>query len=508
MTTPIVFEICGITKQYPGTRALHDVSLCAHKGEIVGLVGENGAGKSTLLKIIMGVEQPTSGYMQLYGKPYAPANPKQANKSGIGMVYQEQSLILNLSVGHNIFFGQEEAYTKCGIIDWKRMYRDADAILKSLQLDSIKSRNVTGSYSFSDRQMIEIAKVIQAAKTTSSNTPILLLDEPTSVLTEQDIQRLFRQIRKLKEAGYCILFVSHRLEEVISLCDSVYVIKDGENVVKLEGNEIQEDVIYQKMVGRKSGEDYYRQSKQRENIGEELLCIENLGQKGYFQNVSFSLHTGEIIGLCGVIGSGVEHLCNVLAGVEPCSTGTISVGGKPQRFTNSAQALKNGIISVPQERNVEGVFAQSSILDNILISHLNAVTRWGFLSRKLGKRQCDRWIETLNIKCTGCQVPVSSLSGGNAQKVVFSRIMMSECKIIILNHPTRGVDVGAKEEIYHLIRTLTEQNYGIILAGDTLAECIGLSNRLLVMKDGVVTKEIPAPSQAKPAECDVIPYMM
>jgi ribose transport system ATP-binding protein len=508
LSREILFKAENVTMKFPGTIALSDVNLEIRKGEVVGLIGENGAGKSTLMKIIMGIESQTSGTMMLGGKKYEPKDPKEANLQGVGMVFQEQSLIANLTVGQNIYFGKEQLFKKFGFIFWHKMYKEAAKTLQSIDIADIHPQTKVRDLNFSKRQMVEIARVFNSAKTGKSESPLILLDEPTSVLNDDEIKQLFSQVHKIKEEGNAVVFVSHRLDEVMEICDRIYVFKDGKNVGVLMKEEADESKLYEMMVGRTSSGEYYKVDRQTVPAERLMLEVDKLGSKGQFKDVSFQLHAGEVLGICGVVGSGKEALCSVISGDEKATSGVFKILGKAVEFESPCEALKNGIICIPKERREEGIVSTLSILENICLSNLDHVKKGFFISKQKQVEQAAEWIEKLRIKCSGHSDPVANLSGGNAQKVVFSRILSSGAKILILDHPTRGVDVGAKEEIYSLVRDVTAQGYSVILLGDTLDECIGLSSKVLVMKDGAVTKVYEAPAHDKPEQVDIVRYMM
>lgn len=508
MEGKLLFNAKNIGKVYAATEALQGVSMDIYEGEVVGLIGENGAGKSTLLKIIMGVEPQSSGSMKMGEREYAPRNPKEANESGVGMVFQEQSLITNLTVGQNIFFGKEKDYKKLGLIDWKKMYSDADKVLEAILINNIRSNAKVSELNFATRQMVEIAKVFNSVKGMGNGKSLILLDEPTSVLNDEEIKQLFRHIKELCKEGNAVIFVSHRLDEVIEISDRIYIFKDGKNVGLVSKKEADEALLYERMVGRTSTGEYFQTHKQAEPKESVVLEAKGLGLLGSFKDVSFRLHEGEIIGICGVVGSGKEDMCSVLCGDCQPTSGEFYVKGKKVEFGSPFKAMSSGIISIPKERREEGIIGILSILENISISNPKGVRKNGLISRKKQIEQSEYWIEHLGIKCTGYNELVCNLSGGNAQKVVFARILASGCRVMILNHPTRGVDIGAKEEIYSLIREITSKGIAVIVLGDTLDECIGLSSRILVMKDGLITKEFDAPVAAKPEQVEIVKYMM
>ena len=503
-----LFTAKDITKSFSGTQALKGVDLEVYPGEIVGLVGENGAGKSTLLKIIIGAQPQSSGVMTIHGQPYEPKNPMDGNHAGIGMVFQEQSLIVNLNVSQNIFFGHEKLYKKGGFINWSKMNKDAEEVLANCDITNIPVRKKVIDLNFATRQMVEIAKVVNVAKRDDGKSCLILLDEPTSVLNEEEVQNLFKQMRKLADKGHSIVFVSHRLDEVLEITDRIYVYKDGMSVGTVTTKDANEPLLYEMMVGRNSTNEYFQLDKQVAPQDEVVLEVKDLGQFGVFKHVDFKLHKGEILGLCGVVGSGKEEICSVLCGDESPTTGEILLHGEPVRFGSPEKARKKSILMIPKERLYEGIIGILSVEDNIALSNLEEMRNGAFVSPKKITQQAEEWIKTLETKTNGPKELVMSLSGGNQQKVVFSRALASKSDIIILNHPTRGVDVGAREEIYTLIRNIVATGKSVILLGDTLDECIGMSTRIIVLQDGLITAEFDAAADNKPSQVEVVSHMM
>ncbi len=509
-----LFTAAGISKYYGEFGALRDVDMEIRPGEIVGLIGENGAGKSTLLKMITGVEQPTRGAMTVRGQPYRVSNPLEANVLGIGMVFQEQSLIRNLTVAQNIFLGREKMFRRHGVINWRRMNEAAAAALAAIGIHDVRPERQVWDLNFAARQMVEIAKVFDIVTNQSGRTgtrsSLILLDEPTSVLNEQETEVLFTQMDRLRREGHSIIFVSHRLNEILHITDRIYVFKDGAGAGRIDDTKTAtEQILYEMMVDRSTTGQYYKTERQPVPEKDVLLTVRNLSLRGVFRNVSFDLHKGEVLGLCGVEGSGNEGVSGVLSGDIDPTSGTIAIGGETlSRFASPAVALSRGILAVPKERREEGIIGILSIAENMVMSNLDAVTRHGVLSGKRLRELAAEWIRRLDVKCTSMDERIMRLSGGNAQKVVFARAMISAADVLVLDHPTRGVDVGSKEDIYDLVRDMTAHGKAVILLGDTLDEYIGLSSRMLVMKDGLVTAEVDCPADAKPEQVDIIKYMM
>lgn len=510
MERKILMSMKKIVKQYPGTLALNDISMDIYAGEVLGLIGENGAGKSTLMKIMIGAETATSGAMQMHGREYAPKNPIEANALGVGMVFQEQSLILNLSVAQNIFIGREKRFTRHSVVNNKAMNEAASKVLAEMGIPQIKASTRVNRLDFASRQMVEIAKVFDAVSTETQEGSVILLDEPTSVLSAEEIKQLFKHVHRLCDAGNAVIFVSHKLDEVMEIADRICVFKDGCLVREMENRtgDVNEAVLYEAMVGRTASNEYYQLGKQRVPEEQVVLELKNLSKRGFFADVNLQLHRGEIIGICGVIGSGKEELCAVVCGDEDPTAGELVINGKACRLASPHWALRQGILSVPRERRAGGIISDFTAYENIYMSNYDKVKKNGIISPQIAREQAEGYRKELAIKLPSVDQKVGKLSGGNAQKVVFARVLASDAEVLILDHPTRGVDVGAKAEIYSIIRDIAKQGKSLIVLGDTLEETIGLSNRVLVMKDGEVTQIFDAPPEKKPEQVDIVKYMM
>lgn len=500
-----VLEVRNLSKRFPGVQALDKVNLKVKEHEIVGLVGENGAGKSTLLKILIGAYQPDEGEVLVRGLPIRPRSVKEATDYGLSMVFQEQSLLPNLTVQENIFLGNEEAFIRFGVINWKKMKAEAGKQLAKVDLE-LDPGTPTYKLNFATRQLVELARVI-AMEDRTAFEPIVILDEPTTVLDGNEIKLLFSRLRNLKERA-AIIFVSHHLEEVLEITDRIYVFKDGKNVAELVTSETNVNDIHRLMVGRQLRGEYYRQGEQIVPEEKVVLKVDKLTKSGSYTNVSFDLHEGEIIGFAGVLGSGREDVCRALAGVDHPDGGEIRINGAKFQFGSPSAAIKAGIGYVPQDRGLEGLVLYLGVGANITLPDLSAISRRGFLSHRTEKQVAEYWIKRMSIKTPGPNALCLNLSGGNQQKVVLSKWLATKVKVFILDHPTRGVDVGAKEEVYELIRELARQGIAFLLIADTLEETIGLSNLILAMKDGKITKRIAAPAEAKPLPIDLIQHMM
>ena len=508
MEKELLFQTHGIGKTYGSNSVLRDIDIQINRGEIIGLIGENGAGKSTLLKIIAGVESPSAGTMEMDAKAFKPSSMIDANQHGIGMVFQEQSLISNLTVAQNIYFGREKAFSVGNLVNWSAMNKSARKVLDNMGLTNISPKSKVRDISFAMRQMVEITKVFDIITQTANNRALILLDEPTTVLSDAEMEVLFEKVHQMKEMGNSIIFISHRLQEVLEITDRIYVFKDGALTAQVETPKADEGILYEKMVGRETNGEYYVLARQTQPSDEVLLEVENLSLFGAFKDVSFKLHKGEVLGLCGVEGSGKEDVCSVLSGDVAKTGGMIRVNGQEIDFASPSAAHKAGILSVPRDRREEGIVGILSVCENISISNYQKNVKRGLISNRKQNANAQNWIKELGIKCAGTEQRVNNLSGGNAQKVIFARVLDSESPILILDHPTRGVDVGAKGEIYALIRSITEKNFAVLLMGDTLDECLGLSSRIIVMKDGLTCGEFDCPVDNKPEQVDVVKLML
>jgi ribose transport system ATP-binding protein len=498
-------SLVGVDKRFPGVHALKDVSIEVRRGEVVGLIGENGAGKSTLMKILSGVYQPDSGQIIIAGRPAKFENAADANKKGIGMVFQEQSLLTNLTVGENIYLGNEAQFTRFGIVDWRALYAAAARQLVKVQVD-VDPRLRADDLGFAARQMVELAKALTLEEVAGDHL-VILLDEPTSVLERAEIEILFARVRALK-ARASFIFVSHRLDEVLELSDRIYVMKDGAVVADLKAADASATKLHHLMVGRSLQAEYYREPLQKPFREDVVLEAENLSFGHAYTDVSFKLHAGEILGIAGVIGSGREELTRTLAGFAPHGGGRLLVGGRAVRFATPAEAVDFGIGYIPRERRVEGLVLFLPVAANITLADIGSLTRYGLIDAREERRLAKSWVGRLNIRTPGIDTLCLNLSGGNQQKVVLAKWLNAKAKILILDHPTRGLDVGAKEEVYELVRAITAEGLAVILTSDTLEETIGLSHTLIVMRDGRTTYRTEANPGHKPRQIDLIGHMV
>jgi ribose transport system ATP-binding protein len=505
MPETALLNLTNVSKAFAGVQALDRVSVEVRPGEVVGLVGENGAGKSTLIRILAGVYRPDSGTLALDGKPLTLASPRDANLHGIGIVFQEQSLLANLTVAENIYLGQEKEFSRWGVILWPALRAAAKRQLEKVQLN-IDPATRTAHLSFAERQMVELAKALALEERTERHL-VILLDEPTSVLEQREIDILFERVRALRSRA-SFVFVSHRLDEVLQISDRVYVMKDGKVVTEKPAAETSVPELHRLMVGRELHSEYYREARQQPPTANVAMQAERLAVPGAYRNVDFTLREGEILGIAGVIGSGREELTRTLFGFLPHSTGKLVVAGKTVRLTSPDQAAALGIGYIPRERRVEGLVLTLPIVPNITLASLRTVMQAGTIQSGKERRLAETWVEKLRVRTPGVDALCLNLSGGNQQKVVLAKWMNASSRVLIFDHPTRGLDVGAKEEVYDLMRTLSEQGIAMVLTADTLEETIGLSHSILVMRDGEVTARFDAMPGSKPAQVDLIRHMV
>lgn len=472
-----ILEISGLTKLYPGVVALNCMSVSVRRGEVHAIVGENGAGKSTLIKTITGCIEPTGGQIKYDGSIIEKMNPIESLSIGIGAVYQEFNLVPWLTVAENIFFGRE---IKSGIfLDRPAMNRQAAEIMDSLGVSidpAARVKDLTVAY----QQIVEIAKSI------SRDVKLLIMDEPSAPLTEPEIESMFTIIRRLKEKGVSILYISHRLEEIFAISDRVTVMRDGQHIETLETCQTDRDELIRLMVGRELSSTFPPRQKP---IGGQVLRVCDLKNE-YVKSVSFDLFQGEILGLGGLVGAGRTETARAIFGADPIYGGTIELMGRPVRIKSPEEAIRLGIGLIPEDRKKHGALLGLSINSNIVFSCLRRFARAGWINQKLATAAVDNLMRTLQIKAPSSAQLVKNLSGGNQQKVVLAKWLATQCKILIFDEPTRGIDVGAKQEIYRLMRQLTENGLSIIMISSEMPELIGMSDRIIVMHEGYKTGEI------------------
>lgn len=474
----IVLKMEKITKQFPGVLALDNVSIDLKKGEVLGILGENGAGKSTLIKILAGNYIKDDGEIFIDGQKFEINNPGEAMASGIRVIYQELNTLNNLTVAENIFIGEQLVKTGLKIVDWKSMVKKSKIILESLNVD-LNPKAVMEDLSVSEKQVVEIAKAL------SKEAKILVMDEPTAALSEDDTKSLFRIIGTLKEKGVSIIYISHRLKEIFEITDRVTVLRDGKKVKTLVTGETNANELVSLMVGRDIKEMY---PKREVPITEVVMEVKGMNAEG-LKDISFELRKGEILGIFGLLGSGRTSLVKALFGANPIISGEIFIKGEKVSMKSPRKARDNKIGLVPLDRKIEGLALALGVKENITLANINELGKSFLINKRIEARKAEKWVNDLNIKTPGIDTEVNSLSGGNQQKVVLARWLESGSEVIILNEPTRGIDVGAKIEIYKLMQDLCEKGAAIIMVSSELPEILSIADRILVMSKGRFTEE-------------------
>lgn len=505
------FRAEGLSKSYGDTSVLNDVSFEIPANKVVSFIGENGAGKSTLLNILSGVVQPNAGRMQLAGADYRPQSYHHALAYGISRVFQEQALVPNVPIYENLLIGEEKRFSSAGFVQRRKMIEAAERIVEEAEID-IDVRRRTSDYDFSKRHSIEIARACLATSHISAIAlPLVLLDEPTSALDRQDEEAFFRLMQKMKRRG-SLVFISHRLSEVIAHSDVIYVLKDGKFVARIDDpRETDEKTLHGLMVGRVRSADYYKEARQLDVAAHPVrLQASNLSLKDVFDNVTLTVNAGEIVGIGGLLDSGKAAVGKAIAGVNPPDTGTVSLDDSAAEAPDITRLVRKGIGYVPAERLVDGIIASFPVAWNLTLASGADLfsSALGFWNRRREISETARYIQELRIRSATPNLKSASLSGGNQQKVVLSRWLCRQPRFLVLDNPTRGVDAGAKEEIYGIIRDLADQGVGILLITDELLELIGLSNRILIMQRGRIVTEIAAQPDNKPGERDVVSWML
>lgn len=475
-----LFQLAGIDKAFLGVKALSGATLRVYPGRVMALVGENGAGKSTMMKVLTGIYTKDAGTQHFLGKEVTFSGPKASQDAGIGIIHQELNLIPQLTIAENIFLGRE--FVNCfGTIDWKRMYAEADKLLRRLNI-RYSSHRLVGELSIGDQQMVEIAKVL------SFESQVIIMDEPTDALTDVETASLFKVINELKAEGRGIVYISHRLKEIFEICDDVTILRDGQFVAECPITELQEERLIEMMVGRKLKEQYPRLEFP---LGKPCLQVKGISGPG-IHNVSFTLHQREILGISGLMGSGRSELMKILYGALPHTQGTITLEGKEMVIRSPLEGLAQGIVYISEDRKRDGLILGMSVKENMSLTALGYFSCLaGSLKHKEERTAVADFIRLFGIKTPSMDQPVGLLSGGNQQKVAIARGLMTRPKVLILDEPTRGVDVGAKKEIYELINQFKAEGLSIILVSSEMPEVLGMSDRILVMHEGHLSGEFP-----------------
>ena len=469
-------EMRGIDKSFGSNQVLKQAGFTLESGEVHALMGENGAGKSTLMKILTGVYTKDAGTVLVDGKEVNYKNPQEAEKAGIVFIYQELNVMFDLTVEENLFMGKE-IHGKFGICDKKAMQKKAQEALNILGVN-ISPKTVMAELSVGQQQMVEICKALMA------DAKVIIMDEPTAALTQSETVALFKVIESLRKKGVSMVYISHRMEEIFELCDRITVLRDGSYIGVKNIPETNMNEIVKMMIGREIGERY---PSRNVKIGKEVLKVKELTRKGTFHDVNFSVRAGEVLGVSGLMGAGRTEIMQAIFGNLSYESGTIEIDGKEVKISNPRQAMEHGIGFITEDRKTEGLMLDKSIRENISLCNLRRISKSSVISREAEKNMVAEAIKDLHIKCFGSYHECNNLSGGNQQKVVLAKWILTNPKILILDEPTRGIDVGAKYEIYCIIADLAKQGKSIIMISSEMSEIIGMSNRVMVMCDGRVT---------------------
>lgn len=468
-------EMRGIDKSFGSNQVLKQAGFTLESGEVHALMGENGAGKSTLMKILTGVYTKDAGTVLVDGKEVNYKNPQEAEKAGIVFIYQELNVMFDLTVEENLFMGKE-IHGRFGICDKKAMQKKAQETLNILGVN-ISPKTVMAELSVGQQQMVEICKALMA------DAKVIIMDEPTAALTQSETVALFKVIESLRKKGVSMVYISHRMEEIFELCDRITVLRDGSYIGVKNIPETNMNEIVKMMIGREIGERY---PSRNVKIGKEVLKVKELTRKGTFHDVNFSVRAGEVLGVSGLMGAGRTEIMQAIFGNLSYESGTIEIDGKEVKISNPRQAMEHGIGFITEDRKTEGLMLDKSIRENISLCNLRRISKSSVISREAEKNMVAEAIKDLHIKCFGSYHECNNLSGGNQQKVVLAKWILTNPKILILDEPTRGVDIGAKKEIYSIINKLAAQGVAIIMVSSELPEVLGMSDNIMVVREGEV----------------------
>ena len=478
MTVPVL-QLEGVSKRFPGTIALDQVSFTAYPGEVSALVGANGAGKSTLIKIVSGAIRKDSGSIKINDEEVDILNPQHAQELGISVIYQDFSVLSNLTISENIFLGRE--YSNGILLDNRIQKEEAKKMLKIVGLDGYDPDTLLGELSNPEKQMVEFAKAL------SVKAKVILMDEPSAVLTEGELVHLYNQLEILKKQGIAIVFVSHRIDEVLHVSDTITVLKDGKNADYMHKDEASHNRIVMAMCGKNIERELLLSNRLREE--EPALVIEDLQMGTIVNGVNLSVHRGEIVGLAGLVGSGRTETAHCVFGARKADSGTISVFGKQVHFRYPGEAVASSIGLVPEERKEQGILGMMNVCSNISLSNLGKFIKMGFINEKSECKNAEEMVDSLKIRTPSVHQTVGNLSGGNQQKVVLGKWLTRKSEILILDEPTQGIDVGARHEIYQILRQLSDEGKAVLLISSDLQEVLRVCDRVLVMYKGTIVKE-------------------
>ena len=496
MTNPVL-EMSNVSKTFGAVKALTGVQLTLYPGEVHALMGENGAGKSTLMKVLSGAYKPDAGARILIdGKPVTITDPISSKAAGVSIIYQELALSPNLTVAQNMYLGRE--LHRYGIVSRDRMLKDVEPVLRRLGAQFTGS-TVVGTLSIANRQLVEIARALHA------DSRILIMDEPTTTLSSRETEGLFAMIRQLRSEGLAIVYISHRMDEVYELADRVSVLRDGTYVGTLDREQLGPDAIVRMMVGRELSSLYTKVHKPDLGGAKPVLEVENVSDGTRVRNCSLKLHAGEVVGLAGLVGAGRSELAQAIYGFRPRTSGTMRLNGRDFAPASPRQSIESGVAYLTEDRRGNGLFLDMSCRDNTNTAVLKRDARWGFvLDRRKADERARGAIKDLSVRVPGPEYPVGGLSGGNQQKVLLSRWLEIEPQVLILDEPTRGVDIGAKSEIYKIIDALAQKGVAILVISSELSEVIGIADRIVVMREGVITGEVGGATGIAPTQENII----
>jgi len=479
--TNLLLEMSNIEKSFQGVKALKGVSLQVRRGTVHALMGENGAGKSTLMKILSGIYQPDAGKIKLNGTEIQIKDPKDAIDKGISMIHQELTPLMEMTIGENIFLGREPVFPFTRFVNYKKMYQDTERLLQSLNLN-LNPRKKMKELSVAEMQMVEIIKAI------SYDSQIIIMDEPTSAITDREADKLFEVIFRLKAEQKGIIYISHKMDEIFRVSDDITVYRDGTHIGSAPARELDKDKLITMMVGKELSE-VFPQKKEPEQ-SEVVLSVRGLKQKGRLHDISFDLKKGEVLGISGLMGSGRSETVEAIFGMSAIDEGEIFVEGKKVKIGSPIDAIKLGMAFVTEDRKQQGLFLNRSVKENISISSLDQRCKLGFIEKSKETSDVSAIIQSLKIKVHSENQVVETLSGGNQQKTVLGKWLLTQPKILIVDEPTRGIDIGAKSEIYKLMNELSKQGISIIMISSEMPEILGMSDRILVFREGKIAGEL------------------
>lgn len=479
MDNNYILTLKNITKEFPGVKALDDVTINIERGTIHGLVGENGAGKSTLIKVLAGIYRPNKGEIILDGKPCRFNSPIEARRAGISVVHQEIKLAEPLSVAENMFLGNVQL--KNGLVDWKGMRRRAREIVEDLGMDIDINAQVS-SLTVAKKQIVEIMHAI------NNNSRILIMDEPSAVLTDRELEVMFRIVKQLRDKGITIIYISHRLDEIFGLCSNVSVLRDGRHIDTIPVASVDRQGLINMMVGREMGQEY---PKEVGNVGGTILEVKNLS-RGILRDISFEVKSGEVFGISGLVGAGRTELARAILGIDKPESGEVYVRGKKVHYRTFADAIRDGLGLIPEDRKLQGLVQIMSVKRNTTLVNMKRVLRAGVISSSLEEELSKEYTDKLHVVTPSMETEVQYLSGGNQQKVVIAKWLFQNSEILFLDEPTRGIDVGAKVEIYRLINRMAKEGKTIIMISSEMPELLGMCDRIMVMHEGHKMGELNA----------------